>query len=288
MATLSEASAFRRSARRPPGPRDWILDVYGSFVRDFGGWIAVADLLELLGSLGVGSASGRASVSRMKRRGELRAETRGTACGYSLAPETERWFVDGTERIMGRTLQSDDDMWAIASFSVPEEDRELRYKIRSRLVDLGYGQLNGGLMIAPSAIADETVRALELAWLVEYVDVWVSRYLGSRPLTEVVEHAWDLSAIDAAYREYLTVARGLEARGYTRDGEEAFVRYLVNMNSWRELPFMDPGIPAVHLPDNWLATQARSQFSELSSALGPAALRHFVEITGPRVSGSTV
>ena len=91
---------FIRSIRSEPGPRDRILDLFGSFIRDFGGWIAVADLLVLLESLGVGEASGRSALSRMKRQGEIVATKRGVARGYALTESSEEWFVDGTARIL--------------------------------------------------------------------------------------------------------------------------------------------------------------------------------------------
>ena len=47
------------------------FDVYGAFVRDLGGWIAVADLVTLMGQLGVEEQVVRSSVSRFTRRGLL-------------------------------------------------------------------------------------------------------------------------------------------------------------------------------------------------------------------------
>ena len=87
-----------------PGPRDLILDLFGSFVRDYGGWVAVADLLALLESLGVAETSGRSALSRMKRQGEIEALSRGSVRGYALTPGSEEWFADGTERIMKLSL----------------------------------------------------------------------------------------------------------------------------------------------------------------------------------------
>ena len=80
----TDQTDFVRSARKLPGPRDWILDIYGSFVREFGGWIAVADLLELLESLDVSGPSARSALSRMKTQGELESESAGTSRGYRL------------------------------------------------------------------------------------------------------------------------------------------------------------------------------------------------------------
>lgn len=274
---MSEATEFVRSGRDIPGPRDWILDVFGSFVRDFGGWIAVADLLELIGSLGVSESSGRAALSRMKTQDELLATARGRVRGYALTEPAENWFEDGTSRILkGLPDHVDDSSWIIAAFTVPESERSIRYQIRTRLQNLGFGQLAGGLMLAPAAILSETERALERSGLSRHVELWKSQHVGSTPLEEMVRSAWDLDAIDSAFREYLTLADELEARTNVKSDEDAFVRYMVNINAWRELPFLDPGIPGRYLPDGWPAIDARAAFTRISAEYKPFAWRHFV------------
>lgn len=275
---MTAKSEFLRSTRSEPGPRDRILDIFGSFVRDFGRWIAVADLLALLGSMGVGEASGRSALSRMKRQGELVAVSRGPVRGYTLTGPAEEWFEDGTTRIMSGPPSGPDDLWVLASFTVPEDARNVRYRIRTRLQDLGFGQLSGGLMIAPASILDETVRALDRADLIKYIDLWQSRHVGSVPMTDIVASAWDLPMLDDAYRSYLELAGELEGSPPPADDEESFVRYLTHMNAWRELPFMDPAIPASYLPSDWPAAQARATFSRISDVLRPGAWRHFVRV----------
>ena len=269
---------FIRSIRSEPGPRDRILDLFGSFIRDFGGWIAVADLLVLLESLGVAETSGRSALSRMKRQGEIVQTKRGSVRGYALTESSEEWFVDGTARIMSGPRSESEDRWVLAAFTVPENARNVRYRIRTRLQDLGFGQLSGGLMIAPASISEETVRALQRSELTEYVDLWNSRHVGFLPLEELVASAWDLETIDTAYRAYLTLASELEASPPAADDEAGFVRYVAHINTWRELPFMDPGISDQYLPDDWPAKQARETFSRIEGSLRPGAWRHFVRV----------
>lgn len=261
-----------------PGPRDWILDIYGSFVRDLGGWIAVADLLSLLELFGVSKASGRSALSRMKRRGEVSAALRGSTRGYALTDSADRWFADGTARIMNGTAQMPDDVWVVASFTVPEDDRHIRYKIRTRLQDLGFGQLAGGLMVAPASILGEARRALERADLAEYVDVWQGRHVGFKTAHEMVSQAWNLDSIRDAYSQYLALASSLAQSSPPSDDADSFVRYLINVNAWRDLPFIDPGIPMRFLPSDWPSAQARVEFHALANEYRPAALRHFVRI----------
>ena len=271
--------AFVRSSRESPGPRDWILDLYGSFIRDYGGWIGVADLLVLLESLGVSQTSARSALSRMKRQGELLGAAQGTVRGYSLTESADEWFRDGTGRIMDGPPAMSDEHWVIAAFTVPEAVRSMRYRIRSRLQALGFGQLSGGLMIAPAWILDEAMRALDRAGLGGHVDMWQSRHIGFSSMKTIVANAWNLDQIDTAYRDYLDLAADLERRQAPSDDEEAFVRYVANINAWRELPFLDPGIPLQYLPEGWLSAEARSAFTQLSANLRPRAWRHFVRVT---------
>ena len=66
-------------------PRDRVLNVYGSFVRDDDGWIAAGDLITLMGELGVNSQAVRSAVSRMKHSGLLVAERVDRRAGYALS-----------------------------------------------------------------------------------------------------------------------------------------------------------------------------------------------------------
>jgi phenylacetic acid degradation operon negative regulatory protein len=275
--------SFVRSAREQPGPRDRILDLYGTFIRDNGGWIAVADLVGLLETLGINPASGRSTLSRMKRRGEIESVSRGSVRGYGLPELVDQWFADGTARIMNPAPNDGDSgadvRWAMASFTVPEEDRSVRYRIRSRLTKLGFGQLAGGLMIAPAYILEESRRAIERADLHHYVDFWQSEHVGFRSVAEIISHAWNLDGIDEAYREYLELADNLEAKSEPDEDAEVFLRYVVNINAWRERPFLDPGLPAAHLPPTWRGAGARERFTGLEEALRPGALGYYTTTT---------
>lgn len=274
--TPQPSGEFIRSARGDPGPRDWILDIYGSFVRDVGGWIAVGDLLAFLEPLGVSGASGRSALSRMKRRNEIDPVTVGRRRGYRLTDSAEQWFADGTPRIMGDQLRgADDGRWVLASFSVPEQHRSIRYRIRARLEALGFGNMAAGLLIAPGHLMDETVRALARAQLTEFVHLWMAEYAAFDHLTRVVAGAWDLDTIRAAFDDYEDIADELSASPPPSSDSEAFSKYLINVQAWRELPFMDPGIPLAYLPAGWPGDSARTRFASLASELRPAALRHF-------------
>ena len=265
-------------------PREVILDLYGSFIRDFGGWIAVADLVRLLDTLGVDGASARSAVSRMKRSGHLRSGAQDGAAGYALTGSAEEWFADGDQRILHRHAPVEHTRWVLASFSVPEDERMMRYRIRARLGALGFGQAAGGLMVAPVAVMAETERALRREDLASYVTLWDAAYAGFADTAEMVAAAWDLPAIRAAYDAYVAaqspVLAALDAVAF--DDREAFIRYVTNMGAWRTLPYLDPGLPLSALPAGWPSGAAGELFDSLAAWLRPGAWRWFVGVCSQR------
>ncbi|MER7198657.1 PaaX family transcriptional regulator, partial [Streptomyces sp. NPDC000188] len=66
-------------------PRSLIVTLYGAYGRGFPGAVPVAELIRLLGAVGVDAPAVRSCVSRLKRRGLLLPERTGSgAAGYAL------------------------------------------------------------------------------------------------------------------------------------------------------------------------------------------------------------
>ena len=263
-----------------PNPRETILDLYGSFIRDFGGWVPVADLVRMLDTLGIDGASARSAVSRMKRAGILQSAIREGAKGYTLTAPAEEWFADGDQRILHRTGPVDHTRWVLASFSVPEDERMVRYRIRARLGALGFGQAAGGLMVAPVAVMAETERTLRREGLDSYVTLWDASHGGFTSTAAMVASAWDLPAIRAAYDAYVASQRPVLAAldAVIFDDREAFRRYVNNVNAWRALPYLDPGLPLSALPAGWPGSEAAQLFETVAARLRPGAWRWFVGV----------
>jgi len=200
-----------------PSARDWILVLYGCFVRTperqarrgtdpkAGGWVAAAHLVALLESLDTDAASTRTALHRMKRAGFLAAESRDGAAGYRLTAAGQEFFADGDRRVLERETgeRGDEGSWVLASFSVPESQRRMRYRIRARLLDLGFGQESAGLLIAPVGLLAEAERVLEREGFDERVSLWVGRYGGPGDLAEVIRRAWDVDGLSRRYDTYL-------------------------------------------------------------------------------------
>lgn len=278
-ATPSMADSPRERDKVPGGqPRLLIMDVCGAFLRGLGGWIPVGRLVGLMAELGVDEQATRSAVSRMRQRDLLVAESRGGQRGYRLSEQGVSRLEQSDRRIFARPPTSAiAEGWVLVSFSIPEDDRDKRHQLRSRLEWLGFGKLSNGLWLAPRWIqpeAEEMVKGLGFA---DYVTMFQARHLGFGDLAELVARCWDLHELREMYREFIAAANPVarRARGGRVDGHRAYLDYMVTLHQWRKFPYLDPGLPAELLPRNWEGQRAADLFFEVRDRLERPA-RQFV------------
>lgn len=263
-----------------------ILDLFGAYARPLGNWFAVADLVTLMGVLGVEERPVRSAVSRMRRAGLLDARARDGVRGYSLAPGAMPMMERGDRRIFStREPARLQEGWIVVVASVGEAARDQRYQLRKRLTWLGFGNLAKGVWIAPRRTADELRSVLDQFGLTGYVEVFHSSYLGFGSIDAVVREAWDLEWLRALYAEFLAIARPMLVALDVEppSDERAFVDYTVVLHEWRRLPYLDPGLPREVLPPDWEGRTAADAFFALRDRLEERAARFVAEIT--RASG---
>ncbi|MFE9254241.1 PaaX family transcriptional regulator C-terminal domain-containing protein [Streptomyces sp. NPDC006879] len=253
-------------------PRSLIVTFYGAYGRSTRSPVRVAALVRLLGAAGVDPPSVRSSVSRLKRRGFL-VPTRTTegAAGYALSDEAEQLLADGDRRIYESDPPCAADGWVLAVFSVPEQERHKRHLLRSRLARLGFGTAAPGVWIAPARLYEETRHTLERLQLDSYVDLFRAEHLGFAATADAVGRWWDLAALAREHEEFLALHEPV-LLSYQRgagppDPEDAYRDYLLALDSWRRLPYADPGLPSELLPANWPGDRSTKIFKELHDRL---------------------
>ncbi|MFC9125791.1 PaaX family transcriptional regulator C-terminal domain-containing protein [Streptomyces sp. NPDC057099] len=254
-------------------PRSLIVTLYGAYGRFVPGPVPVAELIRLLAAVGVDAPSVRSSVSRLKRRGLLvPARTAQGAAGYELSPDAKQLLDDGDRRIYA-TAPPEDEGWVLAVFSVPESERQKRHVLRSRLAGLGFGTAAPGVWIAPARLYEESRHTLQRLRLDGYVDFFRGGHLGFAPTAEAVTRWWDLAAIAKEHEAFLDrhapVLHGWEKREDTPP-EEAYRDYLLALDSWRHLPYTDPGLPSALLPRDWPGERSSAVFRGLHERLRDA------------------
>jgi phenylacetic acid degradation operon negative regulatory protein len=293
---------------RAGSPSSLIVTFAGCYLRQIGGWIAVADLIHLLELVGVSAPAVRQSVLRLKSRGFLCAERHGTVAGYALTDAGRADLEPGDRRIF-RYGQADlADGWVLAVFSVPESRRNHRHQLRSQLGWLGFGTVGSGVWAAPAALTGPARELLTGNGLDGYVTWFHAEALD--PVD--VSAWWDLAALRAQYEAFLrrwgavpadatltepvvtneVVAGGaLTARAVTEravteravtesSGGDAFARYLRLVDDWRLFPRIDPGLPAELLPADWPGPVAWQAFRELRSRWSDRGLAYLRRVTG--------
>lgn len=248
-------------------PRQLILSLYGLYARAEGAWLSVASLIALMDELGVDGAAVRSSVSRLKRRGVLEAVKRDGRAGYALSEEAVEVLREGDTRIWSRPRARAEDGWLVVVFSVPETEREKRHELRSTLARLGFGTAAPGVWVAPGTAYDETARALQRQGLSSYTEFFRGSYLGSGDVASRMREWWDLDALEKLYDAFRIAwepALSLSRRPPSRD---AFATYVPMLTAWRRLPYLDPGLPLEHLPDDWAGIRAGEVFTTLDTRL---------------------
>lgn len=261
--------------------RSILFDLYGAFVRDLGGWIAIADLVALAGPLDVDEHAVRSSVSRFARRGLLEREVRDGTVGYALTDLARGILDEGDLRIFDKLEPARlDDGWVLVTFSVPERLRGERHQLRTRLTWLGFGNLGAGVWIAPQRVADRAIDTIREVGLDAYVDVFEASYRAFDDLADLVGRCWDLDALKAVHASYLdrfvAVERGWRDRAPEDDPRIAYADYVTALHEWRKTPYLDPGLPTELLPKPWPGVAAAQLFAQLRTRLAPTA-RTFVD-----------
>lgn len=259
-------------------PRDRILDTYGLFARDYGGWVAVSGLIALLRELDVDAQAVRSATSRMKRSGLLAPERVDGKAGYALSADGREILEAGDRRIFGNGARPSDDRWLLLLFSIPESERDKRYLIRSRLARLGFAPGPAASWIAPASLADEARTMLRRSGLIDHVSFFEGDFRADGDGPHVATSAWDRDVINKLYGEYLATQQPIFEAWMAQPGSDldAFVAHMNNISAWRPLPYADPGLPPSVTPAGWLAEEAREMFTKLHRQLRPGAHRFYL------------
>lgn len=244
----------------------------GLYLRQIGGWIAVADLVALMQEVGVTSAAARNGIATLKQKKLLLPERR-EAIGYRLNPAAIPMLERGDRRIFNLYQMGEEDKWALISFSVAESERAKRYQLRKRLQWLGCGTVAPGLWITPEHLLEEVKLVLKQH------DTEAVIFMADDPevpggFANSVEKWWDLKAIRDSYDNFL--AHQNLVFGQCLSEADSFRIYLQVVDRWRPIPYLDPGLPTRLLPEDWPGATAFNIFTTCVDALQKRASLHVI------------
>jgi phenylacetic acid degradation operon negative regulatory protein len=277
MSTAAESGHPALSRRRELGAtsaRSLLLTVLGEFVlpRDEAVWTQV--LIDVLGGLGVESKSARQALARTAAEGLLLSDRAGRRVRWSLTEHGRRLLSAGAARIygFGTAVPPWDGRWLVLLVSVPEARRQLRHRLRTRLAWAGLGSPAPGVWLTPDpGKQDEVAEVIADLGLTAVTSSFVGPFGEIGTPRQVVEQAWDLAEVEAAYEEFLESF----ADATPVDPAEVLVHQILLVHAWRRFPFLDPKLPAELLPDEWAGARAAALFDTLHTRWGGEAQRHW-------------
>jgi phenylacetic acid degradation operon negative regulatory protein len=267
----------RRQELGAASARSLLLTVLGEFVLPDGRPVWTATLIDLLADLGVAEKAARQAIMRTADSGWIGASRVGRETRWSLTGAGTRLLREGTDRIYG--FASDqrawDGRWLLLSIGVPENNRALRQRLRTRLGWTGLGSVNPTTWVTP-----RVEREPEACRVLDELDLRVGSWsfvatagqLGDE--RSLARSAWDLDAIESRYEDFLE----LVGRPRPRTDRQALVAQVRLVQEWRRFPLLDPGLPRALLPPRWSGNRAAEVFRERHAAWAPRAKAAWAEL----------
>jgi phenylacetic acid degradation operon negative regulatory protein len=209
----------------------------------------------------VEAKAARQALARTAAEGLLSSTRHGRRVRWQLTEAGEALLTEGTERIYGfmRNPHQWDGRWLVVTVGVPESQRQLRHRLRTRLTWLGVGSPSPGLWIVPDAGKEAEVRSV-----IEELDLsmrafaWTGTSAGIGDPATLLKAAWDLDDVE---KRYLAFIEQLEAASVSSD-EDAFVHQVQLIQDWRRFPFLDPDLPVELLDHDWPGPRAAAAFHD--------------------------
>src|SRR6478609_8855615 len=270
---------LRRRSVGAPAARSLLLTVLGEYVlpRPDGVWQET--LVAALSSLGYSQQAARQALSRSTREGWLESRRRGRRTRMTLTESTAGLLRSGAARIysFGDPWEWD-GRWLVLILRVPEERREVRHQLRTRLAWAGLGSMGGGVWLTPhverEAELQAAIRSAPAAEATSFVASLGMLGQGS----DVAAAAWNLDEVRSQYQAFIEDFAAIRPSS----GEAVFRMQTLLVHAWRKFPFLDPDLPAELLPDAWPRRRAFELFTGRHSRWEGAARSYFEELEAGR------
>lgn len=259
-------------------PRDRIFTLFGDYLLHRPGPVWVGSLIGLLEPLGLSEGATRTALSRMSSKGWLVSERRGRNAFYDLTRKGRALLEEGEARIYQPAWDEPwDGSWCLVHYSIPEEERSLRDRLRLRLTWLGCGSLGNGLWITPHDVADRVRDLADTLEITAGLEVFRSAEATLEDPHGLVGRCWDLDGVHEGYLAFID--RHLPRLRRWRDEIEhgtlsekaAFVHRFELVHEYRAFPLEDPYLPRRLLPEDWAGDCAAGLFRHLHEVLAPPA-----------------
>jgi len=255
-------------------PQDLLLALGGALILDrYEDPLPTRVFLDVLRSLGVSDDATRSALTRLTERGLLTRHQDGRVASYGLTETSRRLLQEGRERVMApEPFHQRSDDWTLLSFSLPETQRDIRNRLRSRLTWSGFGCLRDGLWVAPGRVDLDPIVAVGAEGEGLQIDGFVACPAPGTDVARFVRRAWDLDALRWEHDEFLRRWAPL-----SRDGDPLALFILLGAH-WIRLLRLDPVLPERHLGEDWPGRRSAAVYATVFAALESPAAEAFADL----------
>lgn len=262
-------------------PRQLLLALLGDFVIDGDpGPVPARAFIEVLDAAGIAAPATRATLDRMEQRGLIARERRGREIVFSPAPTGIAVLREATSRVRDpHPFHAPLGEWTFVAFSLPEDLRGLRSRLRSTLTWEGFAPLRDGLWVAPGEIdLSAALEAMRADLPQGAILAFLGREVPGFPMADSARSAWDIDAIRAEHLSFIDTWSTYEAV----DSPSALVARTMLVADWLALLRADPGLPRELLDADWPADRSLTLYRELRAQTTEPAVREFAALIARR------
>ena len=260
------------------GPQSMLFTLYGDYILQRGGRVWVGTLIKVFVEFGLSEQAIRSALSRMSRKGWLNVKRVGKKSYYSLTDKGKRLLSEGAKIIYYGRQEEWDGKWYVLTYSIPENKREIRERLRKELCWLGYGMLSNATWICPHHTRAEVQSLVQRLGVEKHVEIFTASHQGFSDPSALVKRCWDLGSMNEQYEAFIAKYRARYQNhchrvetGHNVEASECFVERFMLIHEYRKFPFIDPDLPAELLPEGWLGRDAASLFREYHGLLAEKA-----------------
>ncbi|WP_117215071.1 PaaX family transcriptional regulator [Allorhizocola rhizosphaerae] len=245
----------RPARTRGPSARAYLLILLGDYAFGQDGAAWTHTVVEALGLVGFEEKAARQALTRSESAGLLEPRRIGRRTRWHLTPAGRDSLAAARDRLFASGPESDwTGEWLLLLATVPENQRNLRHRLRTLLGWAGFGSIGPGVWLSPHpSHATEAREALASLGDAVQGTLLHARLDDPGERGRLVTQAWDVDELDRQYRAFLD--RFGAARPQTPESALAELAHL--LYHWRRLLLADPGLPPTLLPPHWSGEQAR-------------------------------
>lgn len=222
---------------------------------------SISQLRHFIGPFGTTETSLRTNLSRMVRKGDLESFRDGKTVAYGFSSKAREISANVALGFRSVDWSGWDESWWGVLFSVPELEKEERYRIRKKLTAYRFAPLFAGTWIRPRHSKDKM--EIRMQSIRRSPNCRMIRFEVMAGMTKTeAGRLWKLDKVNKAFRKGLDKIQKSRKSVENLSPARAFVLGMETSSEIVDKLFSDPLLPERFLPRAWKGDDLREAFKE--------------------------